>query len=826
MKKNRLYNSFYFGEYLNRVAFPLGGIGAGMLCLEGTGALSHVSFRHQPDLNHEPCLFSAICIKGRKNVARVLEGPVPGWKIMGRPGAGNGLNGTTYGLPRLAESSFLARFPFGQVFLKDPVLPLEVTITGWSPFIPGESDHSSLPVAALEFTFTNKLTKKLDLVYSFNSKNFMAVRDTGHAVTAIEGGFVLRQAGSKERPWEQGDFAAFILEKSAAVNTAWFRGGWFDSLTLAWQEVASGQCVSRPEVKEEPASPGGSLFVPLSVPARGKNTVTLLLCWYVPESALRVGPETEPGTNKSTYRPWYIQWFSQIEQLVDYWRKMYPHLKEKSQKFSECFYDTSLPPEVVEAVAANLTILKSPTVLRQVDGRLWCWEGCGENKGCCHGSCTHVWNYAQAIAHLFPDLEWSLRETEFGENQAENGHQSFRASLPIRPTTHDFHAAADGQLGGLVKVYRDWRISGDTGRLKKMWPKVKASLNYCISTFDPDQEGILKEPHHNTYDIEFWGPDGMCGTFYLAALKAALEMAQAIGETIPLYQALYQKGRTYLEEKLFNGEYFCQEIRWQGLRAGDPLAQASQLPIENRELIEKEGPKYQYGTGCLADGILGVWLAAMSGLDDILDRRKIRQHLRSVFRYNFRKDLSTHANPERPGFALGKEAGLVLCTWPKGKALTLPFPYAHEVWTGCEYQVASHLIWEGMVEEGLTIVRAARDRYDGRVRNPFDEYECGHWYGRALSSYGLFFALTGVRYDAVEKTLYIRPRISRDFRSFLSTASGYGTVGVKNGRPFLRVRQGTIDIARIDYQKNSGKATGKRKKACRANGKPPKVKDR
>ena len=104
---------------------------------------------------------------------------------------------------------------------------------------------------------------------------------------------------------------------------------------------------------------------------------------------------------------------------------------------------------------------------------------------------------------------------------------------------------------------------------------------------------------------------------------------------------------------------------------------------------------------------------------------------------------------------------MLLCTWPKGGELSLPFVYSNEVWTGIEYQVASHLMRMGRVQEGLEIVRACRDRYDGRVRNPFNEYECGHWYARAMSSYALLFGLSGARYDAVEKVLYLEPQPQR-----------------------------------------------------------------
>jgi hypothetical protein len=155
-----------------------------------------------------------------------------------------------------------------------------------------------------------------------------------------------------------------------------------------------------------------------------------------------------------------------------------------------------------------------------------------------------------------------------------------------------------------------------------------------------------------------------------------------------------------------------------------------------------------------------------------IDPQKVNSHIRAVYKYNFKQDLSEHANAQRPSYALGDEAGLLLCTWPKGGKLSLPFVYSDEVWTGIEHQVAPHLMMTGNVEEGLAIVRASRDRYDGRIRNPFNEYECGHWYAWALASYGYLQALTGVRFDAVTKTLYIDSRVG-DFTSFLGTETGF-----------------------------------------------------
>jgi uncharacterized protein (DUF608 family) len=800
----RRFRGAYRGDSLNQVAFPMGGIGAGMICLEGTGALSHVSLRNHPELFHEPCLFAAIAFKGAPALARVVEGPVPARKVFGAPGSGNGEGGTTYGLPRFAEAAFEARFPFGTVSLSDPAVPVGVELTGWSPFEPGDADNASLPVAGLEYRFTNRGRERVEAVFSFNSKNFMAIEGRPEAVRPIEGGFILWNGSSAERPWEEGAFCACVPDPDAKVNYSWFRGGWWDALTLAWKDVERAACFDAPPPTGGEASPGASLFVPMTLAPGGSKTVVLRLAWYAGKTDFRFGndpADAAPASRTERYRPWYAGRFSDINSVSQYWREHYEELRRNSRRFSDCLYDNTLPPEVLEAVAANLAILKSPTVLRQADGKLWAWEGCGDNGGCCSGSCTHVWNYAQAVAHLFPALERTLRETEFGPSQNAEGHQTFRSALPIRPIKADFHAAADGQLGGIMKVYREWRISGDTGWLRALWPKVKRSMDYCIENWDPRHEGLVEEPHHNTYDIEFWGPDGMCSSFYLGALQAALAMGTALNEETALYGELLAKGKKRVESELFNGEYFIQHIQWTGLRARNPMeVKSADYSPEAAALFQKEGPKYQYGSGCLADGVLGAWMELVCGVGQTLDVPKVTSHLRSVHKYNLKHDLSDWPNPQRPSYALGGEGGLLLCTWPKAGALSLPFPYSNEVWTGIEYQAASHMMRMGLVEEGLEVVRVCRARYDGRVRNPFDEYECGHWYARAMSSYALLFGLSGARYDAVGKVLYVDPRVPGDFRCFLSTASGYGTVGVKRGKPFYEPKSGTVEIREIKFR--------------------------
>jgi uncharacterized protein (DUF608 family) len=818
--EKHIYNSSYTGEYLNRIAFPIGGLGAGMFCIEGTGAISHLSIRNKPEIFNEPGWFAAISIKGLTNNAKILEGPVPDWKKFGLHDAGNGLGGATTGLPHFQKAVFKARFPFAIIDLTDNDLPLQVQLTGWSPFVPTEENNSSLPVGAIEYKFTNIGAATADAVFSFNAKNFLKVDNGVNSIYSISKGFVLHEQGTKEKQLPS-SFAIFTDDDAAVVDHCWFRGGWWDPVTMVWNAVKNAEVKTAAPV--ESGAPGASLYIPFKLAPGKSKTIKILMAWYTPESDITVGKMGERKENCDPdsgccaspdvlsldkydknydgkfYKPWYSSRFNNIQEVSNYWKENYSELQRKSILFRDAFYTSSLPVEVMEAVAANLTILKSPTVMRQYDGRLWSWEGCGDTWGCCHGSCTHVWNYAQAISHLFPALERSLRHTEFCEGQNKEGHQNFRATMPINAASHDFHAAADGQLGGIMKAYREWRISGDNEWLKKMYPMIKASMDYCIRTWDPRNKGVIEEPHHNTYDIEFWGPDGMHCSFYLGALNAIIVMGKFLDKDVSLYETLAQKGKDFMEKELYDGEYFIQKIKVNGLTAQNPATVQSfggEYSKEAKELLEKEGPKYQYGKGCLSDGVLGAWIARMCGLKDPVDSKKLKNHLLAIHKYNLKDNLSEHANPQRPSFALGNEGGLLLCSWPKGGKLSLPFVYSDEVWTGIEHQVAAHLMLTGNVKEGLDIVRASRNRYDGRVRNPFNEYECGHWYARALSSYGYLQCLTGVRYDAVDKTLFIDSKIS-DFTSFLSTETGFGAVSLKQGKPSLKTVYGKINVEKV-----------------------------
>ena len=807
----------YRGDRLSQIAFPLGGIGAGCVCLNGYGGLQDFSIQNRPALTAAPeadrygdAAFAVLHIP-EKNITRLVEGPFPKGKIYAQGIKPEGiLGGGHEGLPRFRKCSFRGEFPFGIVKLSDPVVGLDVEVSGFNPFIPLDDKNSSIPCAILEYTVKNQSSETVNFQFSFHLSHLaQGTKSRGpdrscNAVIPGAGIFFYNQ----EEPTRVkfGSAALGIIGHEPRIKAMWFRGDWFDSLSVLWRELESGRFTPNDGSHAGPARGrnGGSILINGRLEAGERITYPVVITWYFPNVDYSFGAVKDDGdSGRTIWQPYYASQWTDAQDVFNYVSHNYLELKKLTRAFHGTLFDTTLPAYVLEAVSANLAILKSPTLLRQYNGNLWGWEGCHPDRGSCPGSCTHVWNYAQSLAHLFPTLERTLREQELLRSMDNDGHINFRAALPDGPVEHTFHAASDGQLGGIMKLYRDWEICGDRAWLEKLYPAAIKSIDYCIRAWDPHRKGVLEEPHHNTYDIEFWGTDGMCTGFYIGALMAMAKLAAAMGESDPstTYRELAETGARTMDDILFNGEYYEQKVTWQGLQTSLTGEQLQRMRLENPEeadLYASEGPKYQYGRGCISDGLFGVYLAALCGIETPLNQEHVLSSLRSIFAYNFRTSLWDHANPQRPGYALGDEPGLLLCTWPHGGKPTLPFVYSDEVWTGIEYQVAAHLISAGMIDEGLTIVKALRSRYDGQTRNPWNEYECGSYYVRAMSSYALLLAFSGFRYSAVERKLWLKPQIGGGkYRTFFSTACGWGLLTVQDDGLSIDMKAGELVVKQL-----------------------------
>ena len=757
-----------------QAAFLLGGIGTGNVSVGARGELRDWEiFNRSAKGQRMPYGFFSIALKqGGKVETRVLESRLQPPYV-----ESHGFHpSTTAGLPRFAHSEMRGEYPILWVDLWDDELPVKVTLEAYTPLIPHEPEDSGLPAAALTYTVKNISTTPIEVTVVgsiTNAVGFTGVDQFGALKMQGFGGNVneLRSESGLTGVylWSQKHLEGDILHGSLVLATTnnhttakphWLRSGWWDPLREYWDDLQDGQLTpyDYSEPSEEGKTDVASIGATEEIAPGEEKRFHFILSWHFPnrvrhwdQRLCACGGDCEQGTVRNRYAVRFDDAWEVAQYIVDTW----DHLDGMTRAFHDALFGSTIPAHVLDAASANITALRSNTCFWLEDGTFLAYEGCFDDAGCCSGSCTHVWNYEQTLAYLFPTLERTMREVEFHSETHSDGEMNFRTrnAFPGTINSDTAEAASDGQLGSITRVYREWKLSGDTAWMVGLWPQVKLSMDYSIRTWDPDENGVTDGRQHNTYDIQFYGPNPLSGVIYIAALRAATKMAEAAGdyEAADRYTRLYGKGGRRLDRILWNGEYYEQR-----------------LPDVNAY-------KYQHGVGCLADQLLGQLNAHLAGLGYLLPPRRVKKAIGAIYSHNLLTDFTHHDNCQRT-YALNDEAGLLLCTWPNGGRPRIPFPYSHEVWTGIEYQVAAHLIWEGLLDEGLTIVKAVRDRHDGVKRNPWDEFECGHHYARSMSSWGLILALSGYQCDMSEKRISFTPRINGDdFRCFWSTGTAWGT---------------------------------------------------
>jgi uncharacterized protein (DUF608 family) len=593
------------------------------------------------------------------------------------------------------------------------------------------------------------------------------------------------------------------------VQTRWPQIGFLDDFEFFWNQASKGKLAQRRDRVE--CGPGvptvGTIALDVRLAPGQSQTLPLIISWHFPN--VRKYWNTSFGLpeccspEQPVWQNWYASAFTDAWDVARYVARHLPRLEERTRRFADTLYSSTLPAHVLDAAGSQLAVLKSTTCLRLQDGSFYGWEGCNLTVGCCEGTCSHVWNYAQALPQLFPGLQAGALENHLKFGLLADGKMDFRQGLPLgsERSMADFHAAADGQMGIVLNVYRHWKLTGDEQWLATWWPKTKLALEYAWKVWDADRDGVMEGVQHNTYDIEFYGPNPMMTSLYLAALRAGELMARRCGQTdaAETYRQIYESGRSKADEKLWDKDFYVQRV---DPRAGDNAPHFKSIFAVCDEVgLPPDEPPHQFGLGCLSDQLIGQWYAHMLGFGYVLEEAHVRQAMKSIFRYNFRSTMQAHANSERI-YALADEGGLLLCTWPRGGKETLPFIYAHEVWPGIEYQVACHLLYEGRLAEGLKIVKAVRDRHNGYRRNPWNEVECGNHYSRSMASWALIDALCGHQWSATDRTLRFAPKMAADnFRSFFAAGTAWGAFSQKltnrGGTATIDVQHGSMTVSRV-----------------------------
>lgn len=784
-------------EALREVAFPLGGIGTGTVSLGGCGQFRDWEIFNRP-AKGSILPFTFVCARFEggglaKPRIRVLERqPLPPFN------QGDGYIRTTgLGLPRFREAVFTGSYPFAHIQYQDSRLPVTVSLEAFNPMIPLDAAESSLPIALLSYRFTSRAPSPIRLGVAlsimnpigfngigslsqrrapFFGKNHNEFRQDGSL-----GGLLMTSSKYASDSPRHGSLAVLSSGEDFSYRAAWVHGGWWDDFQKWWDEFeAQGRFASEPAPESiEGSTEYATLANHLALAPGETKTVHFALAWHFPLrenywSGHKEGPL--PLLHNDYTNRWPSAWEPAAYALTNFER-----LHRATRDYRDTLYSSTLPEPVIDAVSSQSCIPRTTTLMVLDGGHALGFEGCNDNAGCCPMNCTHVYNYEHTLAFLYPTLERSMRDIDFSWNMRPDGSMSFRTPLPFRQGGNDFRPATDGQMGTIMKVYREWQLGASDAWLRGIWPQVRRALEYAWVQWDANRDGVMEGEQHNTYDIEFYGPNSMTGALYLGALRAASAMARHLGEpaVADRYLDLAEQGAAGLDRLLYNGEYYVQKVD-----------------------ESKPGAKnYQYGEGCLSDQVLGQWFAEVVDLGKLLPHEHVKSVLAAIFRHNFCDDFSAFPNVQRI-YAINEEKGLLLCSWPRGKRPALPFPYSDEVWTGIEYQVAGHLIYEGFVKEGVDIVTAARDRYKGTNRNPWDEFECGHHYARAMSSWSLLTALSGFACSAPRKEIKFAPRINpANFRAFFSAGTAWGayTQQQEAGRltAVIEVKGGLLELERV-----------------------------
>lgn len=792
-------------KYLKEISFPLGGIGSGCIGLGGNGRLKDWEIFGRPNKNSDNGYshFAVRCFDENRIIdARVLVSDEL-TDISGKGELyGQGLNSFSMnGFPHFATNTFDGKYPVANLVFTDEKFPAKITLTAFNPLIPLDSENSSIPAAFFEIEFEN--TSKKELTF-----------ETALSICNPFGKSINRICGNKLVLYDAENFENNITAatdcEDVHITDYWYRGWWNsfykDNIRSFWTSWETGEELTDRNYGESGTGDTGTVSAAVKILPNQKKKVRFVLSWSIPYCKNYWDPFKDENGNDVVWKNYYAVLFENSLKSADFSLQNFNALYDKTAEFTDALYSSTMDESFKQAISSGLSVLKSPTVSRLEDGSLYGFEGAGANADSCEGLCQHVWNYAYICCYLFPDLELGIRENELKYGVLENGETVFRLPLPLNRKKFvnmfandgtKFSPALDGQMGDIIKSYREWKLSGNDEWLKKHWPVIKKTLDFAFSPendqhWDENGDGILSGRQHHTLDIDIFGPSAWLEGFYLAALKCAAEIAEYLSDASAYekYNTLFENGYEYTKQNLFNGKYFIQQT---DLKDKSPAKKYNCEDLfwndEYNELA------YQIGEGCFIDQLCGQWHSILCGFGKPFDDSQAKTAVINIYKNNYKPSMRDFPNPWRL-FALNDEGGTVMCSYPEtANKPKIPIAYCEEVMSGFEYAFACLLIHYGYTAEAENVVRTVRERYNGNNRNPFNDIECGSNYVRSMAAFALIPALSGFVADMPNGTLTFNPKTGkRPFKSVWNTASAWGTLKITENKIMLNVKNGDLQI--------------------------------
>ena len=794
----------YKDNKLEKISFPLGGIGTGSIGLSGNGRLIDWEIFNKPHKGSANG-FTHYSIRGidkeGKIYTRALNGDFrnsyEGQYCKGNfQGFGFGPDsGTMCGFPHFSEQDFNGEFPIATLSFKDEKFPADVQMTAFNPFIPLDDKNSSIPAAFFEFSITNTFSEEMDFSIAFSVTN-----PFDNSINTFEDGMITLSNKFASNDINYGDLTIASDCEKIEYQSYWYRGQWKDSLVTFWNEFSSGKPLKDRNYEDAGNNDTATVAAEVKIESGKTEKIRFILSWNIPNNYNYWNPLKDENGNDVTWKNYYAVLFENSQHTAKYCLDNWENLFERTLLFKQALYTTTLNEKIIDRACASLSVLKSPTVLRLEDGSFYGWEGVQEQEGSCEGTCQHVWNYAYALCFLFPNLERSIRNLELQYSTYDSGEMNFRLSIPVGREKKKFRACLDGQMGTIIKIYRDWKITGDGDWLKTHWEKIKLILEYAwsdenVDEWDRNKDGVLEGRQHHTLDMEIFGPSSWLEGFYLAALKAASEMAAYLNdfEKAKEYNELYEKGYAWTKENLFNGEFFIQKIDLNDKSVTEHFDCVKDYWNEETGEI-----KYQIASGSEIDQMCAQWHADICGLGEIFDDVQVKTALKNMYKNNVKSTMRDFVNPWRI-FSLNDEGGAVICDYPENVYKPkIPIPYCEETMTGFEYQLAGLLMSRGFACEGMKIVEYLSERFDGQKRNPWNEFECGSNYARSMAAFALIPIMSGFEFDLPNKRIGFNPKSDENtHRCFWSLGSGWGTFEKTNTSSTIEICEGMLELKEI-----------------------------
>ncbi len=811
----------YEGKFTEKIAMPVGGIGTGNISIGGNGQWRDVEIMNKPAMgfygSHFPkqAPFFMVFTKTANGTTKTktLMGPTPLSDYIGSEGS----RSPNHGLPRFASSTFDAAYPFATVNLEDNDMPVSAKAKVFNPFIPGDADASGIPIAVIRYEIKNKTDKPLEVSVAGSLDNFIGMDGS---VAEISGwNSVIYPLGTKNNrnSFKQTPMLAGIFMTSDSVDknsrawgtialtteknipgdiisyrTEFNTKGWNSNITDLWDDFSDDGVFKDLTYPLKWDDPRAGLAVKFKLAAKQTRTVQFYLTWDFPNRM--------DWFDKIIIGNYYSTKYTDAWDVIEKTLPSLPALEAETIDFVNLIAESDYPAQVKEAALFNTSTIRSQTTFRDKQGNFFGWEGAFALTGSCHGNCTHVWNYEYVSPFLFGDLAMNMRQTEYKHAMDESGLMNFRVNLPFDKKYDYPLAAADGQMGTIMKVYREWQMSGDDDFLKELYPRVKKALSFAWidKGWDANKDGVMEGCQHNTMDIEYYGPNPEIGFWYLGALKATAEMAHHMNdkEFETTCNTLFTNGSKWIDENIFNGEFYYQKI-WPVKSAAD----VAKGIISSAGVSNNAAPLFQIGEGCLGDQLVGQNMAMVCGLGYLADSNKVKKSLASIWKYNHVKNVGELFNNMR-SYALGNEAGTIVTVYTDpSKRPASPLSYGFEVWTGMEYTAATGMLYNGMTKEGLQIISDVRNRYDGYKRNPFNEEECGNHYVRGMASWSAIPALSKFNYSGVSKNFSIT---AKPGKYFWSNGHSWGLVTVNTNKVTIAVHYGTLDVQEVRLSNGKG----------------------